>query len=139
MNSEAYELSRQLAEVTKPVTLTEIADAIIASAQCDENGELTPEACELLDQLKLTLERKVEGYHIAYNHLTSEAAMNKELCAVYEARARAKKNAAERLRTRLFDELQRIGMTEVRAPTCKARIEYAPAMGCRSMRCPRIA
>jgi hypothetical protein len=127
MNSEAMELTAKFADITRSRTLREIVDAITEAAQVGEDGELTPDACEALDRLNLTLERKVEAYHVVDQELTESAAGNKSLAVYYECRARMFNARAERLRARLKSELERLGETSVKTPTIKASVELNPA------------
>jgi nucleotide-binding universal stress UspA family protein len=107
-------------------SLHSIANAIIDAAQVNEDGELTPEAVERLEALGLTLEQKVEAYHYVYAELTTQACASKELAAYYEKRAKAPKAAAERLKERLKAELERLGTTSLKTPTCTVAIQPSP-------------
>jgi hypothetical protein len=112
--------------IDRTSSLHAIASAIIAAAQVNDDGELTPEAVAQLDALNLTLEQKAEAYHYVYAELTTLACAQKELAAYYEKRAHAPKAAAERLKERLHCELKRLGVSTLKTPTCKVCIEKSP-------------
>lgn len=126
MNNEALELSRQFAEVTRPRTMRGIVDAIIKLSETDENGELSVGANAELDALNLSAAEKAEAYGIVYHQWTTEACGNKELSAFYDARAKAAKNRAERLKGRLLEEMQRMGVNELRGTALRACLEQSP-------------
>lgn len=126
MNAEALELTKQFQAATEPGTLTAIADAIIRACDPDENGELSEESIARLDALNLTLAQKAEAYAVVYNQLTTEACANKELVGVYEKRAKARRNTAERLKKRLYDEMMRLGVKELGGHAMRACVEWSP-------------
>lgn len=105
------------------MSLHEIASAIIAAAQVNDDGELVEGAEEALATLNLSLEQKVEAYHYVYAELTTQACAMKELAAYYERKAHAPKAAAERLKERLHAEMVRLDTAEISTPTCRARIQ----------------
>jgi hypothetical protein len=114
------------AEITRSSSLHAIADAIMDAAVVNDDGEFTPESIAALDALQLTLEQKVEAYAFVYAELTTQACARKELAAYYERRAFGPKAAAERLKERLKGELERLGMKEIKTPTCKVTLEASP-------------
>lgn len=126
MNAEALELTRQFQTATEPKTLTEIADAIIRACDPNEDGELSEESIARLDALNLTLSQKAEAYAVVYNQLTTEQCANKELAAVYDKRAKARKATADRLKQRLYDEMMRLGVKELGGHAMKACVEWSP-------------
>jgi hypothetical protein len=127
MNTEAMELTRQFAAITRESTLTEIADAIIAAIDIDENGELTKESAAAVDALNLTLAQKADAYAIVHSQLTTRSAGNKELAAVFERRARVEKNKADRLKERLHEVMTRTGTARIEGALYNACVEQSPA------------
>lgn len=126
MNSEAIELTRQFQEITRPRSMRSIVDAILRISEPDENGELSYDVDRQLDALNLSAAEKAEAYGIVYHQWTTEACGNKELSAFYDQRAKAAKNRAERLKGRLYEEMQRMGVTELRGSALRACVELSP-------------
>ena len=87
---------------------------------------MLPEACEALDALNLTLEEKVEAYHVVHEQLREECSANKSLEAYYACRARVAAARADRLKARLFEQMQRLGTSTVKTQTVRASIELSP-------------
>ena len=127
MNYEALELTRQFASITRESTLTEIADAIIAAIDVDENGALTPESTAAVDALNLTLAQKADAYAIVHSQLTTRSAGNKELAAVFERRAKIEKHKADRLKERLHEVMTRTGTARIEGALYNACVEQSPA------------
>lgn len=122
------ELQRAFMASTKPRTLADIVDALVG-IMCDVDGaegEVTPDQETQLDALQLTLEQKVEGYAAAYAQLNAEAEACKEIAQRYAAKSKQREASADRLRTRLYLEMQRLGRDVIKTPTASARIQASP-------------
>lgn len=126
MSPEALELTKQFQAATEPRTLTAIADAIIRACDPDENGELSEESIARLDALNLTANQKAEAYGVVYRQLEAEARENALLATFYKKRANARENTAKRLKTRLYDEMMRLGVKEWGGKAMRACIEWSP-------------
>ena len=87
------------------------------------DGEITPELeCELAE-LTGSLELKVEGYGAVCAQIEAEAEATVQLSKRYAERAQIKLNAARRLKERLRDEMQRLGVKRLPTSTVTATIQ----------------
>lgn len=87
------------------------------------DGEITPEVEAQLAELAGSLELKVEGYGAVCAQLEAEAEAIKQLATRYTERARIKTSAASRLKDRLRDEMERLGVKKIPTPTVTAGIQ----------------
>lgn len=128
MNTEAMELTRQFADVTRSRTLREIVDAVLEAMHLaiTDDGEVKQGWESALDALHLTLQQKVEAYHVVYNELHEKHAGSKSLEAYYGKRARVQEARAERLKARLFEEMTRLGSNKIETQTVTACREKSP-------------
>lgn len=125
---ESEQLQRRFMEATKPKSLHELVDellAIMTDVDAAE-GEVTAEQDKRLAELDLTLEQKVEGYAAACERMDAEAESLKSLAQRYTAKAKLRSDARERLRDRLHLEMVRAGRDVVKTATASARIQNSP-------------
>jgi hypothetical protein len=98
-------------------TLSQIVSLMLEAIDAAD-GEVT----DAIDQLGLALESKVEAYAAVYRHLNAEAAAFAELASAYRQKSVTREAQANALRTRLQGEMQRLGISSIKAPTCTASL-----------------
>lgn len=106
--------------------LHEIVDAMLdafSDAIDPETGEVRPDFETALDALGLALERKVEVYAAINERLRAEGDALRDLSQRYAKKAGARENAAKRLRSRLQQEMERLGMDRVKTQTTTAALQ----------------
>lgn len=121
-------LSRAFNEATKPWSLSGVVSQILAVQQQaeDDDGELSPAACELLDKLNTTLEQKVQAYHLLCARLEGDSRACKELAKEFAERGKSRETHARKLRDRLQAELERLGTTKVKTATVTCWVQDSP-------------
>jgi hypothetical protein len=123
--TEPEELQRAFMAATKPRSLHELVDellAIMTDVDAAE-GEVSADQDARLAALDLSLEQKVEGYAAVCERMDAEAEALKTLAQRYTAKAKLREAARERLRDRLQLEMQRAGRDAIKTATASARIQ----------------
>ena len=92
-------------------------DMIVAILQCLDDGEITPEAERELEALDMTIEQKVEAYHLVRCRLTAESEVCCEEARRLRARADARDKARARLEKRLLCAIDTLGVRSIKTPT----------------------
>lgn len=111
--------------VTHPArTLHDLVEMLLGVLDSTD-GEITPEAEAQLAELTGSLELKVEGYGAVCAQLEAEAEATVQLSRRYAERAQIKLNAARRLKERLRDEMQRMGVKRLPTSTVTATIQVS--------------
>lgn len=128
--AEQLATMRAFNDATKPVTLSEIVDSIVSIVADAEDGELTPEMCAQIDALNLSLEQKVEAYHLAYKRLNAEADACKTVAGDFSAKAERKREHADKLRERLRAEMERLGTPRIKTATVTAYTQESESVEC---------
>lgn len=102
---------------TKRFSLLDAVDQVVAIMGSLDQGEITPEAGERLEQLGLTIEQKVESYHLARCRLMADAEACSREAQRLRARAEARENARRQLEGRLTLALSMLGQRQIKTPT----------------------
>lgn len=115
-----------------PRTLSEIVEAGLAAlADLDDaQGEVTDELGVRLDAMVESIGGKAEAYRAVCLALEFEAAACEDFAQLYIARAKRKRANIDRLKSRLKEALERLGMQKAIGPTGGAAIQRngAPAL-----------
>lgn len=128
--SDQIQAMQAFNEATRPITLSQIVDSIVGIVSDAEDGELTPEIVALLDTLNLTLEQKVEAYHLAHKRLGAEAEACESVALDYNTRAERKAKRAKQLREHLQSEMERLGTPKIKTATVTAYTQPSESVEC---------
>jgi hypothetical protein len=133
--SEQLQAMREFNEATRTIPLTEIVDRILKIAEdtSGADGELSPEACERLEALNLSLEQKTQAYHIVCRRLECDADACSSIANEMSGKAAAKINQAKRMKARLQAELERLGVQRIKTPTVTAYTQESESVECEDL------
>jgi hypothetical protein len=110
--------------------LYELANSINAAIGPDgfdpDTGEVKPEAMAALDALNLDFDHKTEAVIAYIKGVEADADAFKDALDELKKKQAARTNLAERLRTYLFDQLQRIGREKAGGSIFTAAIQLGP-------------
>lgn len=93
----------------------------------DNDGELDEDLARRLDEHMGTLECKAEAYRAVCLALESEAEACDRFAHVYAERAKRKRAHVAKLKARLFEAMQILGVTRAIGPTGGAALQKSPA------------
>lgn len=143
-------MAMRLAMAARPQTLGEITDKLLTTAnlaleyheQLEESGgELTPEMTAVyeeltalerqLEELDVNLTEKVDAYVAVYRTHRDMAEGIRRAAQTLQARARAHQSTADRIKSWLRSNLEKLGMKKVETYYTVVRIQKSPA----SVRC----
>jgi hypothetical protein len=91
-----------------------------------DTGEVRLELGGAIDQLNLSLQRKVEAYGHVCERLRAEAEAYHELEQAYRGKAQARELEQRRLRERLQAELEKLGTDKLKTPTVTVYLQRSP-------------
>lgn len=93
----------------------------------DRDGELDDDLARRLDEHMGTLESKAEAYKAICLTLEEEAEACDRFAHRYATLAKRKRAHVARLKSRLFDAMQALGVTKALGPTGGAALQKSPA------------
>ena len=93
----------------------------------ESGGELCPALESFMAEIETALATKCDSYAAVYDRFESEAKTFRERAETFRAAAKSMEAASERLKTRIFETMTKLGLEEINGGSWRWKIQNSPA------------